>query len=172
MSVAGWGPATRQTAGAGCTLFGPSAAHRTNRRPHPCRDEKPMAGVTTWQSRSLQDKGAGLWQYGHPVTLKPRSRISASRPAHIDCHGAGVTTRTGVTSAQMHVIRCYSLRSASRRPCRMQTGRSTRGGCARPRRTRARTKSAGRHVVQVLEGIWRNAHVSGARYKGASSLHT
>ncbi|GFH17896.1 hypothetical protein HaLaN_14619 [Haematococcus lacustris] len=36
---AGWGPATRQTAGALCTLFGPSAAHRTNRRPHPCRNE-------------------------------------------------------------------------------------------------------------------------------------
>ncbi|KAJ9511301.1 hypothetical protein QJQ45_017097 [Haematococcus lacustris] len=56
----------------------------------------------------------------------------------------------------MHVIRCYSLRSASRRPCRMQTGRSTRGGCARPRRTRARTKrcwkaccaGAGRHLAQ------------------------
>ncbi|GFH14997.1 hypothetical protein HaLaN_11145 [Haematococcus lacustris] len=50
---AGWGAATRQTAGAGCTLFGPSAAHRTNCRLHPCRDEKVFSlepwGCSEWR---------------------------------------------------------------------------------------------------------------------------
>ncbi|GFH07833.1 hypothetical protein HaLaN_02694, partial [Haematococcus lacustris] len=60
---AGWGPATRQTAGALCTLFGPSAAHRTNRRPHPCRNELESYLVSHGGAANGGGDHGPLWQH-------------------------------------------------------------------------------------------------------------